>query len=208
METPLSHLTYVVFDTETTGLLPSQGDEICQIAALRVVNGKVRNTETLDALVNPGRPIPASATEVHHITNAMVKDAPPIEVVGRQLHSFARGAVLVAHNAPFDLEFLRRHEAGIGATFNNPVLDTVLLSAIVFGQSQEHTLDAISARLGVKIPPEARHTAMGDTVATAQVFIKMLRMAEERGIVTFGDALTEMRKHKRLLQDANQPENA
>lgn len=208
METPLSHLTYVVFDTETTGLLPSQGDEICQIAALRVVNGKVRDTEALDALVNPGRPIPASSTEVHHITNAMVKDAPPIDVVGRQLHSFARGAVLVAHNAPFDLEFLRRHEAGIGAKFNNPVLDTVLLSAIVFGQSQEHTLDAISARLGVKIPPEARHTAMGDTVATAQVFIKMLRMAEERGIVTFGDALTEMRKHKRLLQDANQPQTA
>ncbi|NVK44989.1 MAG: DNA polymerase III subunit epsilon [Rhodobacteraceae bacterium] len=205
MDTPLSDLSYVVFDTETTGLLPSQGDEICQIAALRVVNGKVIETEALDQLVNPGRTIPKSATEVHHITNAMVKDAPKIDVAGRQLHSFARGAVLVAHNAPFDLEFLRRHEAEIGAKFTNPVLDTVLLSAIVFGQSEEHTLDAISKRLGVKIPPEARHTAMGDTIATADVFIKLLRMAEEKGIRTFGDALTEMRKHKRLLQDANEP---
>ena len=205
MDTPLSDLSYVVFDTETTGLLPSQGDEICQIAALRVVNGKVIETEALDQLVNPGRTIPKSATEVHHITNAMVKNAPKIDVAGRQLHSFARGAVLVAHNAPFDLEFLRRHEAEIGAKFTNPVLDTVLLSAIVFGQSEEHTLDAISTRLGVKIPPEARHTAMGDTIATADVFIKLLRMAEEKGIRTFGDALTEMRKHKRLLQDANEP---
>ncbi|WP_226554703.1 3'-5' exonuclease [Celeribacter naphthalenivorans] len=205
MDTPLSDLSYVVFDTETTGLLPSQGDEICQIAALRVVNGKVIENEALDQLVNPGRNIPKSATEVHHITNAMVKDAPKIDVAGRQLHSFARGAVLVAHNAPFDLEFLRRHEVEIGAKFTNPVLDTVLLSAIVFGQSEEHTLDAISKRLGVKIPPEARHTAMGDTIATAAVFIKLLRMAEEKGIRTFGDALTEMRKHKRLLQDANAP---
>ncbi|AJE48618.1 3'-5' exonuclease [Celeribacter indicus] len=204
METPLSELTYVVFDTETTGLLPSQGDEICQIAALRIVNGKVVENERLDRLVHPGRPIPASATAVHQITDEMVKDAPRIGVAGRQLHSFARGAVLVAHNAPFDLEFLRRHEAEIGSKFTNPVLDTVLLSAIVFGQSQEHTLDAISARLGVKIPPDARHTAMGDTIATAEVFIKMLRMAEERGIRTFGDALAEMRRHKRLLVDANQ----
>ncbi|ATG47914.1 DNA polymerase III subunit epsilon [Celeribacter ethanolicus] len=208
MDSPLSDLAYVVFDTETTGLLPSQGDEICQIAALRVVNGKVVETESLDQLVNPGRAIPPSATAVHHITNEMVKDAPKIDVVGRQLHSFARGAVLVAHNAPFDLEFLRRHEAGIGAKFTNPVLDTVLLSAIVFGQSEEHTLDAISTRLGVKIPPEARHTAMGDTIATAEVFIKLLRMAEEKGIRTFGDALTEMRKHKRLLQDANERTDA
>ncbi|WP_434290411.1 exonuclease domain-containing protein [Celeribacter sp. SCSIO 80788] len=208
MDSPLSDLAYVVFDTETTGLLPSQGDEICQIAALRVVNGKVVETESLDQLVNPGRAIPPSATAVHHITNDMVRDAPKIDVAGRQLHRFARGAVLVAHNAPFDLEFLRRHEAGIGAKFTNPVLDTVLLSAIVFGQSEEHTLDAISARLGVKIPPEARHTAMGDTIATAQVFIKLLRMAEEKGIRTFGDALTEMRKHKRLLQDANEATGA
>lgn len=204
MATPLSELTYVVFDTETTGLLPSQGDEICQVAALRVVNSKIIKTEALDALVNPGRQIPPASTAVHHITDEMVKDAPDISIVGRQLHSFARGAVLVAHNAPFDLEFLRRHEADIGHAFTNPVLDTVLLSAIVFGQSEEHTLDAISDRLGVRIPPEARHTAMGDTIATAEVFIKMLAMAEEKGIHTFGDALTEMRKHKRLLKDANE----
>ncbi|MEM5469654.1 3'-5' exonuclease [Celeribacter marinus] len=203
MDAPLSDLTYVVFDTETTGLLPSQGDEICQIAALRVVNNKIIHGEALDRLVNPGRDIPAASTAVHHITNAMVKDAPAIGAVGKQLHSFSRDAVLVAHNAPFDLEFLRRHEADIGAKFTNPVLDTVLLSAVVFGQSQDHTLDAICDRLGVRIAPEARHTAMGDTVATADVFIKMVRMAQERGINTFGEMLVQMRKHKRLLQDAN-----
>lgn len=203
-EAALSDLSYVVFDTETTGLLPSHGDEICQVAALRVVNKKVVASESLDELVNPGRDIPASATEVHHITNDMVRNAPPIADVGKRLHSFARGAVLVAHNAPFDLKFLKRHEKDIGEKFANPVLDTVLLSAIVFGQHEEHTLDAICDRLGVRIPPEARHTAMGDTIATAEVFIKMMGMAEQKGIRTFGDALTEMRKHKRLLADANE----
>lgn len=199
----LSDLTFVVFDTETTGLLPSQGDEICQIAALRVVNGRVVEGEQINRLVNPERPIPARSTDVHGITDEMVKNAPTIEVVGAQFHSFARGSILVAHNAPFDLEFLRRHEAGIGKAFTNPVLDTVVLSAIVFGQDAEHTLDAICERLGIKIPVEQRHTAMGDTIATAHAFIKMIGMCEARGIETFGDVIAEGRKHKRLIQDLN-----
>ncbi len=199
----LSDLTFVVFDTETTGLLPSQGDEICQIAALRVVNGRIVEGEQINRLVNPERPIPVRSTEVHGITDEMVENAPTIEVVGAQFHSFARGSILVAHNAPFDLEFLRRHEAGIGKAFTNPVLDTVLLSAIVFGQDAEHTLDAICQRLGIVIPPEQRHTAMGDTIATAHAFIKMTAMCEARGIETFGDVIAEGRKHKRLIQDLN-----
>lgn len=199
----LIDLTYVVFDTETTGLLPSQGDEIVQIAAVRCVNGRRVEGEAFESLVNPGRSIPAGATAVHRITNAMVADAPRIEEVGRRFHRFAAGSVLVAHNAPFDLEFLRRHEAGIGHRFDNPVLDTVLLSAVVFGQHETHTLDALTERLGIVIPPEARHTAMGDTVATAEAFLRMLPMLTAKGIVTFGDAVAEVKRHGRLLKDLN-----
>ncbi len=199
----LSDLTYVVFDTETTGLLPSQGDEIVQIAAVRCVNGRRVDGETFESLVNPGRNIPAAATAVHHITNEMVSGAPPIGEIGRRFHGFARGAVLVAHNAPFDLEFLRRHEDEIGHRFDHPVLDTVLLSAVLFGQHQTHTLDALSERLGIVIPEEARHTAMGDTIATADAFLKMLPMLKARGIETFGDVVAEVKKHGRLLKDLN-----
>ncbi|PKP70475.1 MAG: DNA polymerase III subunit epsilon [Alphaproteobacteria bacterium HGW-Alphaproteobacteria-4] len=203
MEARLDDLTYVVFDTETTGLLPAQGDEIVQIAGVRIVNGRRVEKEVFDALVNPGRSIPSSSTAVHGITEAMVADAPGIADVGRRFHAFAKGAVLVAHNAPFDIEFLRRKQGVIGAAFDHPTLDTVLLSAVVFGQSEHHSLDALTHRLGITIPEEARHTAIGDTVATAEAFLKMLPSLKARGLVTFGDVLREVRKHGRLLKDLN-----
>ncbi len=201
--TPLEKLTFVVFDTETTGLLPSEGDEICQIAAVRIVNGRRVDTEVFDTLVNPKRRIPEVSTAVHGISDAMVLDAPDIVAVGRRFHKFVEGAVLVAHNAPFDMEFLRRKEGAIGLSFDNPVLDTVLLSAVVFGQSEVHSLDALTHRLGITIPEEARHTAIGDTVATADAFLKLLPALKARGLKTFGDVVAEVRKHSRLLKDLN-----
>ncbi len=201
-ESRIEDLTYVVFDTETTGLSPAS-DEIVQIAAVRVVNGRRIETEVFDTLVDPGRPIPPGSTEVHGITDQMVRGAPTIAEVGRQFHAFARGAVLIAHNAPFDMEFLRRHEAGIGASFDNPVLDTVLLSAVVFGQLEQHSLDALTARLGITIPDEARHTAIGDTIATADAFLKLVPMLRARGLTTFGEVLGEVRRHGRLQKDVN-----
>ncbi|MFV0492457.1 MAG: exonuclease domain-containing protein [Pseudorhodobacter sp.] len=199
----LADLVYVVFDTETTGLMPDQGDEIVQIAAMRIVNGRLVAGEILNRLVNPGRSIPAVSTRVHGITDEMVADAPDITRVGRIFRQFARDAVLIAHNAPFDMAFLRRHEAGIGASFDHPVLDTVLISAVLFGQHEPHDLDALCHRLGITIPEEARHTALGDTRATAEAFLRMLPMLEARGIVTFGELLHQMRRHRRLLRDLN-----
>jgi DNA polymerase III subunit epsilon len=202
-EARLDRLTYVVFDTETTGLMPERGDEIVQIAAVRIVNGRRAEGEVFDTLVNPGRAIPRASTEVHGITDAMVADAPGIEEVARQFHKFAEGAVLIAHNAPFDMAFLRRVEARLGLAFDMAVLDTVLLSAVVFGQHEVHSLDALSHRLGITIPEEARHTALGDTLATAEAFLKLVPMLEGRGLATFGAVLAEVRKHGRLLKDMN-----
>ena len=202
-ETPLERLTYVVFDTETTGLLPSEGDEIVQIAAVRIVNGRRVETEVFDTLVNPGRRIPPASTEIHGISDAMVEDAPDIVEVGRRFHKFVEGAVLVAHNAPFDMEFLRRKELAIGLNFDNPILDTVLLSAVVFGQSEVHSLDALTHRLGITIPEEARHTAIGDTIATADAFLKLLPALKARGLNSFGEVVAEVRKHGRLIKDLN-----
>lgn len=200
---PLEALTYVVFDSETTGLLPDQGDEICQIAGLRLVNGRRVAGEVFDMLVNPGRPIPPRATEVHGISNAMVAEAPGVVEAVTRFHKFAEGAVLIAHNAPFDMTFLKRREAEIGCAFDNPVLDTVLLSAVVYGQTEVHSLDALTHRLGITIPEEARHTAIGDTIATAEAFLRLLPMLKGKGLVTFGDVLAEVRKHGRLLKDLN-----
>ena len=199
----LQDLTYVVFDTETTGLFPDQGDEIVQIAAVRIVNGRRLRGEQFDMLVNPGRPIPASSTEVHGITEAMVANAPGIAEAGRRFHEFAQGAVLIAHNAPFDMQFLRRAEPLIGEWFDHPVLDTVLLSAVVYGPHETHSLDALAHRLGITIPEEARHTALGDSIATADAFLKMLPILQSQGLQTFGDVLTEVRRHGKLMRDMN-----
>lgn len=202
-DTALADLNFVVFDTETTGLLPDAGDEIVQIAATRIVNGRRIPGEVFDTLVNPQRPVPAASTAVHGITDAMVRDAPDIATAGRAFHRFASGAVLIAHNAPFDMAFLRRHEAGIGARFDNPILDTVLISAVLFGQHEVHSLDALCHRLGIAIPEEARHTAIGDTVATAEAFLRMLPILQARGLHSFGALVAELRRHGRLLRDLN-----
>lgn len=199
---PLSALPYVIFDTETTGLDPA-ADEIVQIGAVRALNGRLVRGETFDTLVDPGRPIPPGSSRVHGITDELVAGAPDVATAIRAFHGFARDAVLVAHNAPFDLAFLRRREDGTRAVFDNPVLDTVLLSAAVFGETEVHTLDAIAERLDVRIDAAARHTAMGDAAATASVLLKLLPILEARGIRTFGDAVAAMRRHQRLLPDLN-----
>ena len=198
----LRSLTYVVFDTETTGLDPER-DEIVQIGAVRVVNGRIVEGERYDTLVNPGRPIPPGSTKVHGISDDMVAGAPAVAEAVAGFHAFARDAVLVAHNAPFDLAFLRRAGAARGHGFDQPVLDTVLLSAVLFGGSATHTLDALADRLDVNIAGNVRHTAIGDAVATAQVFTACLAMLEGRGFGTFGTVLSEVRKHERIVQDLN-----
>nr|WP_282182933.1 exonuclease domain-containing protein [Aliiroseovarius marinus] len=202
MEMSLRDLTYVVFDTETTGLLPHK-DEIVQIGAVRVVNEKIVPGEVVDQLVDPEMPIPPASTKVHHVSDMMVAGKPTIREAGKSFHDFARGAVLVAHNAPFDMAFLRRHAEDCGVEWTHPILDTVLLSAVLYGTTEVHTLDALCDRLGVVIPPELRHTALGDAQATAEVLCKMLAMLHSKGIETLGGAISAAKKHKRLLEDLN-----
>ncbi len=198
----LSDLCFVVFDTETTGLLPHK-DEIVQIGAVRVLNGKIVQGEHLDMLVNPGIPIPPASTKVHKVSDRMVQGAPDITEAGRVFHQFARDAVIVAHNAPFDMAFLRRHAKRMEVEWDHPILDTVLLSAVLFGASDTHTLDALCERLEITIPEALRHTALGDAVATAEALVKMLPILQARGMTTFGEVIIETRKHGRLLEDLN-----
>ncbi len=201
-EAALSSLSFVVFDTETTGLNP-QVDEICQIAAVRVVNGKLIDSERFDLLVNPGRTIPAASTEVHHITNEMVADAPDVAEALTRFHTFAEGCVLVAHNAPFDMAFLRRREREIGKRFDQPILDTVLCSAILYGQSAEHTLDALCDRLRIVIPEKDRHTAIGDAIGTGDAFRKMIPMLEGVDLPNLGALIKAFDRHARLIEHLN-----
>lgn len=195
---PLRDLTFVVFDSETTGLDPKT-DAVVQLGGVRVVNGKIVEGEEFDTLVNPNRPIPPSSTEVHKISDDMVADAPLFGSVCRHFHQYCENAVIVAHNAPFDMAFLRRETKGADFTYDHPVLDTVHLSAVVFGGSAEHTLDAICARLNIDIPELVRHSALGDALATAKALVAMIPILEARGLVTFAEVRAEVQKHSRIL---------
>lgn len=182
----LADLTYTVFDTETTGLDPSAGDEIVQIGATRIVAGKLRREEAFEQLVNPGRDLPEAAVAIHGIRPEMVASAPPIGSVLPAFHAYAQDTVLVAHNAAFDMRFLELKQAATGCVFDQPVLDTLLLSAVVHPQQASHGLEAIAERLGV--PVLGRHTALGDAMVTAEVFLKLIPLLAERGITTLGQA--------------------
>ncbi len=188
-ETPLRDLTYVVFDTETTGLEPSKGDQMVQIAGVRIVNGRMLRGEIFDSLIHPGRAIPRVSSEVHGITDAMVASADPVTTVLPRFHRFVGDAVLVAHNAAFDMKFLTLKQQEAGCSFNNPVLDTVLLAAAVFGADESLTLDALAERFAIKIAAEERHTALGDSLATGLTFLRLIDLLEAGGVATLREAI-------------------
>ena len=185
-ESRLVELAYTVFDTETTGLNPSAGDEIIQIGAVRLVNCRLLRTESFEQLIDPRRPIPASTIPIHGIAPEMIVGRPTIDAVLPAFYAFAQDTVLVAHNAAFDLRFLQMKEQASGVRFRQPVLDTLLLSALVHPNQESHTLEAIAERFDV--PVIGRHTALGDAIVTAEVFLKLIPLLAEKGIDTLAQA--------------------
>lgn len=192
LDRKLSELTYTVFDTETTGLEPSNGDEIIQVGAARIVNNRLLRQETFDQIVDPEIPLKPESIPIHGITEDMVRGKPNIDVVLPAFHEFCEDTVLIAHNAAFDMRFLQLKEERTGIRFTQPVLDTLLLSAVVHPNQESHKLDVILERLGITIG--ARHNALEDALATGEVFLKLVKLLEDKGIVTVRQALEAAEK--------------
>jgi DNA polymerase-3 subunit epsilon len=197
-ERKLVDLHYTVFDTETTGLEPSAGDEIISLGAVRIVNGRLLKREVFEQLIDPQRPVSKASTRVHGIEAQALAGQPTMGEVLPQFHHFCEDTVLVAHNAAFDMRFLELKEAATGVRFGQPVLDTLLLSVVLHPTQEGHSIEAIAERLGVSVV--GRHTALGDALVTGEIFLKLLPLLAEHGILTLGQALEASRAtyHARL----------
>lgn len=182
----LTELTYTVFDTETTGLNPSEGDEIIQIGATRIVNSKMLRHESFEQLVDPRRSLAPESIPIHGIQPEMLEGQPTIDKVLPAFHAFAADTILVGHNAAFDMRFLEMKEKLTGLIFDQPVMDTLLLSAVVHPNQDSHRLEVIAERLNV--PVVGRHTALGDAIVTAEIFIRLIPLLAEKGIRTLREA--------------------
>jgi DNA polymerase-3 subunit epsilon len=192
LDRKLTEVAFSVFDTETTGLEPSAGDEIIQIGAVRAINGRLLRQEVIDQIIDPRIPLKPEGIPIHGITEDMVRGQPTIDVVLPVFHEFCADTVLVAHNAAFDMRFLQLKEESTGLKFDQPVLDTLLLSAVLHPNQESHKLEAIAARLGINVI--GRHTALGDAFVTGEVFLKMIPLLAEMGIHTLRQALEAAEK--------------
>jgi DNA polymerase-3 subunit epsilon len=184
-DVPLDRLTYTVFDTETTGFAPDEGDAVVSIGAVRIVGGRLLRTETFERLVDPGRGIPRTATAVHGITRDLVRGAPTLDEVLPAFAAFADDGVLVGHNVAFDMAFLAAAQRRTGTALSSPLLDTLLIDGVLHPDHDAHTLEAMAERLGVNVV--GRHTALGDALLTAEIFLRQLPLLAGRGVRTLGE---------------------
>ena len=179
----------VVFDIETTGLSVTTC-RITEIGAVKLKNGEV--VDTFNTFVNPEIPIPAFISEKTHITDDMVKDAPKIADALSDFLDFIGDRLLVAHNANFDIGFIRAAAKECGYPFKNPYLDTLALSRFLSPKERKHTLDAVADRYG--LGDFNHHRACDDAEMLARIYCKMVEQLEEDGIHTYLE-VTEAMKH-------------
>ena len=179
--------TYVIFDLETTGLSPVN-DRIIEIGAVKMCGGKV--TDSFSTFVNPQIPIPFNIESLTGISDSMVENAGTIEEILPEFLEFCKGAVMVAHNAGFDVGFIKeKTDAILGRKFECTVVDTVALSRALLPSLGKFTLDHVAKALGV--PPFNHHRAVDDAEACADIFAALIDKLRARGINDL-DAINEV----------------
>ena len=173
------HDTCVVFDIETTGFGPVN-DQIIEIGAVKVVNGQI--VDKYSTFINPDIPIPYHITQLTSITDDMVMDSPKIDVILPEFLEFCGDAVLVAHNASFDVGFINKKAEFLGIETDFTVVDTVGIARLLLPHLSRFKLNVVAKELGISL--ENHHRAVDDAGATAEIFVKFIEMLEEKGVTT------------------------
>ena len=174
--------TFVVFDLETTGFSPSK-NQIIEIGAVKVVNGSI--TERFSTFVNPKVPIPFEIEQLTSINDDMVLDAPTIDENLPKFMEFCQDAVMVAHNADFDMSFIKHNCSALGLECEKTVLDTVALSRVLLPALNRFKLDTVAKALNVSLAHH--HRAVDDAACTAEIFVRLVEMLRDRGVETMED---------------------
>lgn len=174
--------TYVVFDLETTGFSAVE-DKIIEIGAVKVQNGEI--IDSFSTFVNPGVPIPFDITNLTSITDEMVMDADRIEIILPKFLEFCNDAVLVAHNAGFDVGFIEQNCKRLSLQGKFTYVDTVALARVLLPTLSKYKLNIVAKALGISL--ENHHRAVDDAGATAEIFVKFIQMLKERDIFTLKD---------------------
>ena len=174
--------TYCVLDLETTGF-SFRTEKITEVGIMKVKNGEV--IDEFSCFVNPEKPIPQRVVEVTNITDDMVKDAETIDKVMPKILEFVGDSVLVAHNADFDIGFLKYNANELGLSLDNTYLDTLRLAKDLFPDYKKYKLGKIAENLGIKV--EVAHRALDDVDTTVKVLNVMLNMLKEKGVETLDD---------------------
>lgn len=198
---PLDGETFVVLDTETTGLHVSRGDRIVSFGAVKVQGGVVGRgpADTLDQLIDPERDIPASASRIHGIYPRDVRGQPKIREVEHRLATFIGDACIAGHNIDFDYGFIKRIIPGSELRLKfrvNPVIDTLPLSIALRPELGDYDLGALCAHFG--IAEKDRHTALGDSLMTAQLLVKLIEEARQQRCAHVGDLLKLMKNARHI----------
>lgn len=180
---------YVIFDVETTGLSPRDGDRILELAALKVKNFEV--IDSFESFINPQRDIPEQAQRIHQITPEMVKDAPVAAEVLPRFVDFIGGACLCGQNVKFDMDFLcyELAQAGYKLREDTPAVDTIKMAKYFMPHLGSYRLANIAQAFGVRI--DVTHRAGADVELTRQILRHLLILAEEQHFITFQEVLKE-----------------
>lgn len=185
-DTPLFRLPILSLDTEATGMDP-HSDRILSIAAVPLIAGRLYLDQALDRLINPHRPIPWRVTRIHHIADRHVRDAAGFAAFAALLERRLAGHLLLGHNIHFDAALLRQEMRRVGRDWQiPPLLDTMLLFAVLHPHAATLSLDFVAKRLRVSL--EGRHTAMGDALIALDLYHRLLPLLAAQGISTLGAA--------------------
>lgn len=189
----IKDITFAFFDVETTGLAPYYGDKVCEVAILRIRNG--RKVASFHSLVDPGRRVSPGAYAVNGITQEMLKGKPKFGQVTTDILRMLEGTVMVCHNAPFDMRFLKAELNEVDLSIPDcPVVDTLALARRCF-RFYSNSLGSVAESLGIKVNQE--HRAMSDCITTRKVFQRFIENFKWRGITTLDEILSLQKEPSR-----------